>query len=108
MNDERYRKLALSLPEAEEKSHFGKPDFRVRNKIFAGFTDKGRAYVKLTPEQQGILVGAESKLVSPIPGGWGKKGWTLVDHENADGALLRSVLAMAYKNVAPKKLQDFV
>jgi hypothetical protein len=108
MNDERYRKLALSLPEAEEKSHFGKPDFRVRNKIFAGFTGEGRAYVKLTPEQQDMLVGAEPKLVSAISGGWGKKGWTLVDHTKSDSALLRSALAMAYKNVAPKKLQDLV
>ena len=100
-----YRKLALSMPGAEEKSHFGKPDFRVRNKIFAGFNDKGMAYVKLTPEQQGFLVDAEPKLISPIPGGWGKKGWTLVDHLNADEALLRSVLTTAWKNVAPKSLQ---
>lgn len=27
--------MALSMPEAQEKSHFGQPDFRVRNKIFA-------------------------------------------------------------------------
>jgi len=108
VSDERYRKLALLLPETEEKSHFGKPDFRVRNKIFAGFTDKGRTYVKLTPDQQNMLVAAEPKLFSPIPGGWGKKGWTLVDHEKADDALLRSTLAMAYKNVAPKKLQGLV
>lgn len=104
MSDAVFRKLALSLPEAEEKSHFGKPDFRVRDKIFAGFNDKGRAYVKLTPEQQEMLMSAEPTLMSPIPGGWGKKGWTLVDQQAADEALLRSVLVTAYKNVAPKKL----
>jgi predicted DNA-binding protein (MmcQ/YjbR family) len=108
VKDERYRKLALSLPEAEEKSHFGKPDFRVRDKIFAGFTDKGRAYVKLTPDQQDVLVAAEPKLVSPISGGWGKKGWTLIDQVNADEAMLKSALAMAYRNVVPKKLLGLV
>jgi hypothetical protein len=108
MNDDLYCKLALGLPEAEEKSHFDKPDFRVRNKIFAGFTGEGRAYVKLTPEQQDMLVAAEPKLVSPISGGWGKKGWTLVDHKKVDSALLKSALAMAYRNVAPKKLQGVV
>ena len=46
----------LARPVAEEKSHFGKPDFRVRDKIFAGFNDKGMAYVKLSPEQQEMLV----------------------------------------------------
>ncbi len=38
-----FRKLALALSDAEEKSHFGKADFRVKNKIFAGFNDKGMA-----------------------------------------------------------------
>ena len=28
------RKLALALPEVEERSHFQQSDFRVRNKIF--------------------------------------------------------------------------
>jgi predicted DNA-binding protein (MmcQ/YjbR family) len=54
----RFRTLALSLPEVEEKSHFGKPDFRVKNKIFAGFNAEGRAYVKLRPEQQDMLTSA--------------------------------------------------
>jgi hypothetical protein len=105
MTTELYRAVALSMPGTEEKSHFGKPDFRVRDKIFAGFNDKGMAYVKLTPEQQGMLVGAEPNLISPIPGGWGKKGWALVDQNKADEALMKSVLTMAWKNVAPKSLQ---
>jgi predicted DNA-binding protein (MmcQ/YjbR family) len=108
MSDARYRKLALALPEAEEKSHFGKSDFRVRDKIFAGFNDKGMAYVKLTPEQQEMAVAAEPETVKPIPGGWGRKGWTLVDQTGADDVLLRSLLTMAYKNVAPKRLAGLI
>ncbi len=104
MSDQRYRKLALALPETEEKSHFGKADFRVRNKIFAGFNDKKMAYVKLKPEQREMLCAAEPGLVSPINGGWGDQGWTQVDHHKADEALLKSVLLMAWTNVAPKTL----
>jgi hypothetical protein len=104
MRSEAFRKLALALPEAEEKSHFGKADFRVRDKIFAGFNDKGHAYVKLKPEEQEMLIAAEPLLIMPISGGWGKKGWTLVDQYKADDGLLRSVLHMAWKNVAPPKL----
>ncbi|MCA0432023.1 MAG: MmcQ/YjbR family DNA-binding protein [Proteobacteria bacterium] len=37
MTSARFREMALAFPEAEEKSHFGKPDFRVKNRIFAGF-----------------------------------------------------------------------
>jgi hypothetical protein len=105
MSSEKFRQLALSLSGAEEKSHFGKPDFRVRDKIFAGFNDQGSAYVKLLPEQQDMLVSAEPDLIRPIPGGWGKKGWSTVDQNAADEALIKSLLLTAWKNVAPKSLQ---
>jgi hypothetical protein len=41
------RQIALKLPEEVEKSHFGKPDYRVRNRIFMSLPDDGRAVVKL-------------------------------------------------------------
>lgn len=48
-----FRKLVLALPEVEEKSHFGQPDFRVANKIFADLgREGGRATLKLTPDSQ--------------------------------------------------------
>ena len=93
------------MPETEEKSHFGKPDFRVRNKIFAGFSAEGRAYVKLAPEQQDFIVAAEPDCVEAHKGHWGRMGWTWINIEKADQALLQSVLQMAWKNVAPKSLQ---
>ncbi len=105
MSSNRYRALALRFPEAVESAHFGKPDFRVRGKIFAGFNDKGQAYVKLTAEQQYMLVAAEPNLISPIPGAWGRKGWTVVNQNAADEALLKSVLLLAWKNVAPRSLR---
>jgi hypothetical protein len=90
--------------ESEEKSHFGKADFRVRNKIFAGFNDKGLAYVKLRTEQQEMVCASEADLVRPIPGGWGRQGWTEIEHASADSKLLNSLIHMAWANVAPKTL----
>ncbi|MCA0432022.1 MAG: MmcQ/YjbR family DNA-binding protein [Proteobacteria bacterium] len=60
--------------------------------------------MKLTPEQQEMICAAEPEVVKPIPGGWGRQGWTLVDQDKADLALLESVLTTAWKNVAPKSL----
>ncbi len=102
--ESQFRESAMALPEVEEKSHFGKADFRVRNKIFAGFTAEGAAYVKLTPEQQEMVCAAEP-LVSPIKGGWGRQGWTQIDHSTAEAALLESLLLTAWRNVAPKSIQ---
>jgi hypothetical protein len=100
-----FRKLALSLLEAEEKSHFGKADFRVRNKIFASLPDAETAVAKLTPEQQEILMAAEPEVFSPAAGAWGRQGWTRIDLKAAEEATLKSVLAMAWRNVAPKSLK---
>ncbi len=58
--------------------------------------------VKLTPEQQTILVDAEPDIFRPVPGGWGKHGNTNVRLAKADPATLQSALRMAWRNIAPK------
>ena len=103
-----FRRLALALPEAEEKSHFGKADFRVRNKIFATLKNATTGVVKLTPEQQEMLSAAEPQIFQPVAGGWGRQGWTEVILEQADAATLRSALQTAWRNVAPKSLKAYL
>jgi len=100
-----YRALALSLPEAVESSHFETADFRVRNKIFATLRENtGRAVVKLTPDEQRLLVETMPDMLAPIAGGWGQKGWTGLDLDAASEDEALHVLKIAWRNVAPKKL----
>jgi hypothetical protein len=105
MNANDFRRLALAMPEAEEKSHFGKADFRVRNKIFGSLPDESRAVLKLTPEEQSMLSEAEPGIFSPIKGGWGRQGWTQVDLPACDETTLQSACLMAWRNVAPATLK---
>ena len=100
-----FRKLALGFPEAQEKSHFGKADFRVKNKIFATLLDAETGVVKLAPEQQEMIVAAEPTIFSALKGGWGNQGWTRVGLRSCDEATVKSALTMAWRNVAPKSLQ---
>jgi len=104
MTRDDFRRIALALPEATQGAHLGTVDFRVRNKIFATFgpRDPRLAVVKLTLDQQGIVCAAEPAIFAPIPGAWGRKGWTHVTVEAADEATLASALTMAWRNVAPK------
>jgi hypothetical protein len=106
MSAGRFRKVALSLPEAIEGAHQGHADFRVGKRIFAtlGYPDDAWGMVKLTPEQQTMLVEAEPDIFRAVPGGWGKGGSTNVRLAKADPETLRSALAMAWRNVAPKSL----
>jgi hypothetical protein len=106
MSAAHFRRIALRLPEATTGSHMGHPDFRVGKRVFAslGYPDKGWGMVKLTPEQQRIVVESEPDVFTPVPGGWGRGGSTNVRLAAADRATLQSALAMAWKNVAPKTL----
>jgi hypothetical protein len=105
MNADDMRRLARQMPEAEEKSHFGKPDFRVRNHIFATLPDADTAVIKLTREQQEMLTGAEPAIFAAVPGGWGRQGWTRVELAAADELTLKSALLTAWRNVAPPALR---
>ncbi|MBZ0261539.1 MAG: MmcQ/YjbR family DNA-binding protein [Hyphomicrobiales bacterium] len=102
MTKEDLRRLALALPGAEEKFHFDKADFRVRNKIFASLKDDATGVIKLLPEQQTMVAEAEPRVFQPLAGGWGRKGWTKVILAKADEITLKSALQTAWRNVAPK------
>ena len=71
MSPNRFRQIALGLPGVIEGSHQGHADFRAGERIFAtlGYPDKDWGMVKLTPEQQSVLVEAEPALFRPVPGG---------------------------------------
>jgi hypothetical protein len=106
MTRDDFRRIALSLPDATQGEHLETTDFRVRNRIFATFgpRDPRLGVVKLTPDQQDVLCSTEPTIFAPIPGGWGRKGWTHVTVEAADEVTLKSALTMAWGNVAPKRL----
>ena len=104
MDEHDFRRIALAQPEAGEKAHFGKADFRVRNRIFASLPEPGRGVIKLTPDEQQVMAGAEPAIFGPVKGGWGRQGWTSVHLEHADEATLAGALRTAWANAAPKTL----
>jgi hypothetical protein len=98
------RKLALAFPEVEEKSHFEQPDFRVRNKIFAGLSrDQREGSLKLTPETQAMVLSSNPDAFSPAAGAWGRSGWTMYQLSQVSTGELRELLGEAYALIAPKK-----
>jgi hypothetical protein len=101
----RFRALALSQPEAEEKSHFGQPDFRVRNKIFAGLSrDGSRGNLKLSYRLQTQIRERNPDAFSACAGAWGRRGWTYVDLAQAEYAEVETLMHEAWCLTAPKSL----
>ena len=94
-----FRRIAVSLPGAEERAHMGHPDFRVGNKIFAtlGSPDKLWGMVKLTPEQQQVYLRNHADGFTPAAGAWGRNGCTLVRLGSADPETVGQAMTDAWK-----------
>ncbi|HET6179526.1 MAG TPA: MmcQ/YjbR family DNA-binding protein [Candidatus Sulfotelmatobacter sp.] len=106
MTPNNFRKLALSLPETEERAHMSHPDFRVAGKIFAtlGYPDKTRGMVKLSPEDQHYFSKDHPEVFIPVKGTWGRRGATSVQLKAAKKEVLSQAIQAAWRNTAPKRL----
>lgn len=99
------RKLALSFDEAEEASHFERAAFRVRKKIFATLdTKRNHVVLKLSLIDQSVFCSYKKEVIYPVPGAWGKLGWTIVEIKKVRKDIFADALTTAYCTVAPKKL----
>jgi hypothetical protein len=98
------RAIALSLPEAVEHDHHGRPSFRVRGKIFATLWSEDRMNVML--DEGGILTAVADAPDVCEEVRWGKRlaavGVTL---SRADATLVRDLLADAWEGKAPSTLR---
>ena len=99
MNIADFRRVALSLPGAEESSHMGQPDFRVDGRIFATLASAKHGYgnLMLTLEQQTAFVEEMPEVFLPIPGGWGRMGMTHIRLAEASEDVLYGALHTAWK-----------
>ena len=104
MTTDEFRKMALEIPMAVERSHMNHPDFRVAGKIFASFgvPDRSWGMVKLTPEQQRTFIKKAPAGFKPCSGAWGRQGYTNVYLASAKAGIMRAALDAAAKNVAPR------
>ena len=98
---------ALALPEAVRQPHFEKISFRVRKKIFATLdTEKQRVVLKLSEIDQSVFCKYDKTVVYPVPGAWGKQGWTIVELKKVRKSMFKDALRQSYALVAPKSLSQ--
>ena len=104
-----FRRLALTLPGAEESAHMGNPDFRVGNRIFATLAHQTKGYgnVMLSPELQADFVAEQPEIFLPVHVGWGKSGATHIVLAKATEEILEGALRAAWQlRLAKNKKAD--
>jgi hypothetical protein len=77
------------------------PDFRLEGKIFAslGAPSDEWGMVKLTPQQQAKFLKRAPKMFKPASGAWGRQGYTSVNLEAANVAVVRMAIAAAVESI---------
>lgn len=95
------RRLALALPEVEERTWYGEPDFVFRGKSFA-LQSKGRIILKLDRAHQELLFEIRPETFSPCK--VATVYWSYVELDHLDEAELSALVAEAWSNVAPKRI----
>jgi hypothetical protein len=99
------RTLALSLPEAVEMDHHGRPSFRVGGRIFATLWNDQRMNVML--DEGGIRTAVEKTPDACEEVWWGKRLTAVgVKLPLAEPESLSELLADAWEGKAPKRLLD--
>jgi hypothetical protein len=103
VTSEEARRLALSLPEAVEQNHHGRPSFRVAGKIFATLWSDEHMNVML--DEGGILTATHEDPATYAEVWWGKKlAAVRVTLPRVEPTALEQLLTEAWELRAPKRL----
>lgn len=95
MTDEQARRAALSLPDAVETDHHGRPSFRVKNRIFATLWSPGRMNVML--DFHGIMDAVDAHPEWCTEMWWGRRlAAVQVDLAAIKPSLLKELLSSAH------------
>lgn len=102
MTHDEFKMLALSIDRAVSASHFSRIAFKAGNKrIFASLDEvRSQATFKLSETDQSVFCAFDKKFIYPVPGKWGKKGWTVFHLERLPSDLIEDALSLAHREVA--------
>lgn len=100
MTADDFRDIVLALDGAVEGAHMGHPDFRANGRIFASLHSADRfGMVKLTPEEQAVLLRDHPESFEPSPGAWGRQGCTNVTLASASRPAVRTAVKLAFAGI---------
>jgi hypothetical protein len=104
MSVEDVRTIALSMPEAEEMEHWGKPSFRIRNKIYAVVQEDNVSLVVRSSGEDRMIYTSMDPQVYSIPKSFSNLNNMIVNLNLVHPEELHGLIIKAWSSIAPKKL----
>jgi len=97
------RRIALSLEGTLDAPHFDRTAFKVA-RIYATLAADGlTANLRFTPADQEFKCMLAPAAFRPVPGGWGRQGWTAATLGELSLPELKAALELAWREALPKK-----
>ena len=95
---QRAQELALSLENASSAPHFDRLAFRTPRRIFATLARVGNDMNLIFDHaQQAHFCQLAPNAIAPVPGGWGRMGWTSCDLTQVDAKTFSAALKAAHE-----------
>lgn len=104
MQLEEIRRITLSLPGTEEVEHWGKPSFRINNKIFTVVQDDFKTITIKTTKEERDMYTTMSPEIFKIPDSFSNLNYMHINLELAKNDEVIDLIRNAWGKVAPKKL----
>ncbi|MBS4196936.1 MmcQ/YjbR family DNA-binding protein [Lederbergia citri] len=101
---ENVRAFVISLPEVEERDHWGKPSFRVRNKIFVTIQEDGTSLIVKTTQEDRMVYTELDPSIFSVPTRYSNLNYMVVRLDLISQVELRGLLIKGWSLVAPKSL----
>ena len=93
----RARELALSLDNTSSYPHFDRIAFRTPQRTFATLALTGADInFMFDLAEQAHFCALAPDAISPVPGGWGRMGWTRCELSRLDAATFKAALVAAH------------
>jgi hypothetical protein len=95
-------RVARSLAGTHEAPHFDRTALKVARTYATLAADGLTANLRLAPEEQEFACLMAPEAFAPVPGGWGRMGWTALRLDAVDEDRLRQALETAWRHALPK------
>ncbi len=96
------RRIALSLEGTTEAPHFDRAAFKVARIYVTMPADGLTANLKLAADEQQLKCLTAPEAFAPVPGGWGRMGWTTATLGKLSADELASALTTAWAHAVGK------